>query len=81
MTRLMMSKKTIHRKSIKIYKEYNPMSLSVKSRNGQMEYDKDCKTSEELNDDQIIAAVLENKGVETVNDDSRTPSSDFTHRR
>lgn len=46
-----------------------------------MEYDKDCKTSEELNDDQIIAAVLENNGVETVNDDSRTPSSDFTHRR
>lgn len=32
--------------------------------------DKNCETSENLNDDQIITAVLENNGEETVNEDS-----------
>ncbi|KAF2900123.1 hypothetical protein ILUMI_06064 [Ignelater luminosus] len=32
--------------------------------------DEDCETSEELNDDEIIAAVLENNSEETVNEDS-----------
>lgn len=34
------------------------------------ECDKDCETYEELNDDQIVAAVMENDGEETANEDS-----------
>lgn len=34
------------------------------------ECDKDCETYEELNDDHIVAAVMENDGEETVNEDS-----------
>lgn len=35
-----------------------------------MDCDKNCETTEELNDDQIVATVLENDGEQTVNEDS-----------